>query len=108
MDAKTARETLHGWIDKAEDATIISLAEVLASLIARGLLAKTEAQPGMPFTLKIGDAPTPAQTPAEWWADAALRREEADRQGRAASTARMRQRAEQQASKDLPPDESED
>jgi hypothetical protein len=107
MDATSARATLHGWITDADDATVISLAELLASLTVRGLLSKTESQPGTPFPLKIGDAPKPSQTPAEWWADAAQRREEADHQARDASIARMRQSAEERASKVLPPDKSD-
>jgi hypothetical protein len=101
MDVTSARTTLHGWITDADDATVISLAELLASLTARGLLSKTESQPATSFPLKIGDAPKPSQTRAEWWAEVAQRRHEADHQARDASSARMR------ASKVLPPDKSD-
>jgi hypothetical protein len=95
MDAATARATLHHWIDQADDAFVIGLVALSAQfkaaleqkheqhLLARGLLPTAD----------------PPQTSGEWWANAHQRREEADRQGRAASAARMRQSAEERAGK---------
>lgn len=96
MDATTARETLHGWIDDADDATVISVAELLASLKARGLLRKADPQPTMkaiPFTMDIDNAPALPRTITMEVNDSPQttgeRREEADRLARAGGFERL-------------------
>jgi hypothetical protein len=93
MDAKTARETLHHWIDQADDAVVISLAELSAQLKV-AIERKSQQQPLARDLLPTAD---PSQTSGEWWANAHQRRAEADRQGRAESAARRRQSAEKRA-----------
>lgn len=93
MDAATARATLHHWIEQADDAVVISLAELSAQLTA-AIERKSQQQQLARDLLPTAD---PSQTPGEWWANAHQRREEADRQGRAASAARRRQSAEERA-----------
>lgn len=92
MDAQTARETLHGWIDDADDATAISLAELLASLSARGLLSLAGPQPdrvAVPFTMQVDEEPA---TPRNYVLDARAneeRQERADQLAREAMLRRM-------------------
>jgi hypothetical protein len=93
MDAKTARETLHHWVDQADDSIVISLAELSAQLTA-AIERKSAQQQSARNLIPTSD---PSQTSGQWWADAHQRREEADRQGRAASAARIRQNAEKRA-----------
>ena len=95
MDAATARATLHDWIDQADDAVVIGLAKVSAQLTL-AMEHKIEQQLAARGLLPDAEQP---QTSSKWWADAHRRREEADRQARTASIARMRQRAEEQAGK---------
>ena len=93
MDAATARATLHDWIDQADDAVVIGLAKVSAQLTP-AMEQKIGQQLAARGLLPDADPPL---TSSKWWADTHRRREEADRQARTASIARMRQRAEEQA-----------
>jgi|RhiMetdeSRZDD1v2_1073273.scaffolds.fasta_scaffold1154386_2 hypothetical protein len=99
MDAATARTALHHWIDQADDAIVIGLATLSAQLKA-AIEQKNEQQLQARGRLPTVDPP---QTPGEWWASARQRRDEADRQGRAASAARMRQDVEERAGKAYAP-----
>jgi hypothetical protein len=60
MEARSARETLQGWIEEADDAFILSLVELFRTAIEQQVSPQTEPQPSreaITFTVKIDDMP---------------------------------------------------
>ena len=65
MDTRTARATLQGWIDEADDAFILSLIELFRTAIEQQVKPQTVSQAGrkaITFTMKIDDMPVPPST----------------------------------------------
>jgi hypothetical protein len=96
MDTRTARETLHGWIEEANDAFILSLVELFRTAIKQQARPQTDPQPGrkaITFTVKIDDMPVLPSIITMMVGDspqtAEERRQDADRLARAGNLERF-------------------
>ena len=96
MDVRTARQTLHGWIDEADDAFILSLVELFRTAIEQHVRPQTDSQPGrkaITFIVKIDDMHLPPSTITMMVGDppqtAEEHRKDADRLARAGSLERF-------------------